>query len=390
MGAENSTLNENEKKSIQESIKCEIDDLRYFVEKLDWQKVKGGDWFTLLLKTFLRSHAEKVSIDYFMKKYPGIPLDAIGDRLISQAVFASSIAGGFAGASVSVATLTSAISAGATITGGIAALLTEMAYTTRLQMRLVYDLSLLYHKQINTEDPEDLMEIFSLALGIKTLERGGKVIKGLAPEAVRAQVRRATYGHTKAIQAGVSRVLGPKIGGKITQRSIIRTAVPAVGIGISIAWNYYSTKSIAKIAKAKFRAKGIISEEFNHIIDKTKTADIIILQSSVMAAQADGKWDKTEVEAVTLLADKLDLSEEERDSIEKSIHYDRTKFFNQLAQIEDQDFKQLLMEVMVLVSTSDQHLHKKELAFLEEAAKSLNLYFDKKGIKKYIKSLYQN
>ena len=127
-----------------------------------------------------------------------------------------------------------------------------------------------------------------------------------------------------------------------------------------------------------------------HLIDKTKTADIIILKSAIMAAQADGKWDKAEVEAVTLLADKLDLSEEERTSIEKSIHYDRTKFFNQFAQIEDEDFKQLLMEVMVLVSTSDQPLHKKELAFLEEAAKSLDLDFDKTTIKKYMKSLFQN
>lgn len=390
MTAEALTVNEFEKVSIKDTIKDEIADLKYFVEKLDWKKIKCGDWFSLLLKSFLKSHAEKVSIDYFKTKYPGIPLDAIGDRLISQSVFASSIAGGVAGASVSAATLSSSVSAGATITGGIAALVAEMAYTTRLQMRLVYDLSLLYHQALNLKDPEDLMEIFCLACGIKSSESMGKAVKGLAPEVAKAQVRRATYGNTPAIKAGVSKVLGPKIGQKITQKSIIRTAVPVVGIGISSAWNYYSTKTIAKIAKAKFRAKGIISEEFNHLIEKTKTADKIILQSAIMAAQADGKWDKTEVEAVSLLADKLDLNKEERDSIEKSIHYDRTKFFGKLAQIDDQDFKQLLMEVMVLVSTSDQHLHQKELEFLEEAANCLKLGFDKKAIKKYMKSLYQN
>lgn len=212
MVAESVTLNENEKQLIHGSIKNEINDLKYFVDQLDWQKLKGGDWFTLLLKTFLRSHAEKVSINYFRKKYPGIPLDAIGDRLISQSVFASSIAGGLAGASVSAATLSSSVSAGATITGGITALVAEMAYTTRLQMRLVYDLSLLYHQELNLQDPEDLMEIFSLAFGIKSSEGIGKVVKGLAPEVARAQVRKATLGHTKAIQAGVSKVLGPKIG----------------------------------------------------------------------------------------------------------------------------------------------------------------------------------
>jgi len=251
--------------SIKPSIKQEIAELREFSKGWNWAIIKEGDWFNLLLQKFLKSHSEQVSVDYFRHKYPGLPSDAIADRLIASAVKASTLAGGVSGASVSLATLAAPESLGLSITGGLAALVGEMLYTTRLQMRLIFDMSLLYHKELNIDDPEDLMDIFAMATGVKTAETGGKVIKGLAPEAARVQVRSLIHGSTPAIQAAAKKVLGPNIAKRITQRAILRTAVPIIGIGISSGWNYLSTRSIAKLAKAKFRAKGVMSEELQRL-----------------------------------------------------------------------------------------------------------------------------
>jgi hypothetical protein len=77
--------------------------------------------------------------------------------------------------------------------------------------------------------------------GVKAAEVGGLGIKAYGPEVVRAQLFRLIHGNTPVIQAAARQVLGPRIAKQITQKAIIKTAVPIVGVGISAGWNYATT-----------------------------------------------------------------------------------------------------------------------------------------------------
>ena len=135
------------------------------------------------------------------------------------------------------------------------AVMAEVLYTIRLQLRLVYDLHLLYGIPLDSSDPEDLLGLFAVVYGVKLAEVGGIGTKALGPEVMRAQLYRMIHGNTKAIQAAVRQVLGPRIARNITQKGILKAAVPVVGVAISAGWNYTATRLMASRVRQELRIK---------------------------------------------------------------------------------------------------------------------------------------
>jgi hypothetical protein len=158
--------------------------------------VYGRHWFNEFVHP-LASYAEKIikagGVTYFRKKYPGLTQDAIAEKLCTLAMRYAAIAGGITGVTASTGVL-----GGLTIPVIIAAIGGEILYTTRLQVRLIYDLATVYGDPIDLDDPEQLYRAFMLAYGVSAVSaNAGGVAAVAGSEVVRAQTFRFITGKTQ-------------------------------------------------------------------------------------------------------------------------------------------------------------------------------------------------
>ena len=168
----------------QKAVEQERDELRGFISELSLDDIKSGGWFTRLLAQSLSAYTDEVDWRYLQEKYKGVPPDAIVDQRIQMAARYASIEGGL---SASAYTGTVAMTIGslggaspATVPAAVASLMVDVVYTTRLQLRLAHDISVLYRVPLDTSDPDDLWKLIRVAFTIKSGEfvRGG-VLKGV-------------------------------------------------------------------------------------------------------------------------------------------------------------------------------------------------------------------
>ncbi len=74
-----------------------------------------------------------------------------------------------------------------------------------------------------------------------------KVGARVTEKVIRATIKKETLEALKRVAA--------KLGQKLLQRTIIKYAVPLVSIGIGSSWNYFSTKSVSRIARKHFEQR---------------------------------------------------------------------------------------------------------------------------------------
>ena len=87
-----------------------------------------------------------------------------------------------------------------------ATIVVDLFYTTRLQLRLAYDLSVLYEKPVNMDDPEDLYSFLRVAFGVKAHEVLRGAVAKVAPEAVRQGVKAIfTGGRLQLVKSQIGR-----------------------------------------------------------------------------------------------------------------------------------------------------------------------------------------
>ncbi|PPF28566.1 hypothetical protein C5C18_01575 [Rathayibacter tritici] len=72
----------------------ETGNLRDFLSSLTADDVKSCNWFEMLIAQSLRTDTDKVDLEYFQKKYRGVPADGIVDRRIQTAANYAAIEGG--------------------------------------------------------------------------------------------------------------------------------------------------------------------------------------------------------------------------------------------------------------------------------------------------------
>ena len=132
---------------------AELADLKETVNSFGFQAIKDGSWFAKFIQSCLSSYDRRVmqqgGAAYLRAKYPGLPTDAIAGKLCELAETYAAVAGGVSGAAASAAVLT----AGMAIPAAISGVMAEVLYTVRLQLRLAYDLHLVYGVPLDANDP---------------------------------------------------------------------------------------------------------------------------------------------------------------------------------------------------------------------------------------------
>lgn len=233
--------------------------IKDFVKGLSADDIKSGNWFTKLAAHAMNSYTEKVDWQYFQDRYAGVPADAVVDQRIKMAARYAALEGGLsAGAYTATVAATIGSLGGAspaTVPAAVATMMVDVAFLTQLQLRLAYDVAVLYRVPLDVHDPEDLWKLIRVAFTIKSGEAANKTVVKAVPALVRPLVKRFYSG--SALTAG--RAL-PVVGKHLLQRNVIKIGIPLVGVPLAVVLNRYTTLLAGRHARAVFRNEARVIE----------------------------------------------------------------------------------------------------------------------------------
>jgi RNA polymerase subunit RPABC4/transcription elongation factor Spt4/tellurite resistance protein len=356
---------------VEAEVSSDLEEAKEFAKSLGMDEVKSGQWFVILLQKVAQSYDRNARSEYFVQKYPGLPPDEIADKLISVTVRYATIAGAVTGVAVTANMITALSSFGMTAALLVGAIGAEMLYLARIQMRLVLDLSLLYDLQLDPDDPEDMLMIFGYALGIAPTEMVGKGIQVAASGGAHYAVKKyVSKGTLKAIQD-----FGKKVGIRILQKTILKYTVPFVSAVVGSSYNYVTTKSIGGIAKSHIKNRGEVTDELRLLVSRQNTYDIAFPAAVMYMAHIDGEFSAKEKEFYQALLSRMSFEEHTQAEFQKLIKNEEN-ILGAIAQIEDDEIRSSLVEVLVLMSICDGELEEKEREFLIKTATYLNVPLD--------------
>lgn len=250
-------------------------DLKTFVKGLSTDDIKSGNWFTKLAAHAMNAYTEKVDWQYFQDRYEGVPADAIVDQRIKMAARYAAIEGGLsAGAYTATVAATIGSLGGAspaTAPAAVATVMVDVAFITQLQLRLAYDISVLYRVPLDVNDPEDLWKLIKVALTIKSGEAANKTVSKAIPVMVRPLVKR--FYSKSALAAG--RAL-PVVGKHLLQRNVIKIGIPLVGVPLAVLMNRYTTLLAGRHAQAVFRNEARIIELAGTLSERSRHPQLML------------------------------------------------------------------------------------------------------------------
>ncbi|MFF3891128.1 hypothetical protein [Streptomyces sp. NPDC001914] len=250
-------------------------ELKKFIKGLSADDIKSGNWFTKLAAHAMNSYTEKVDWQYFQERYEGVPPDAIVDQRIKMAARYAALEGGLsAGAYTATVAATIGSLGGAspaTVPAAVATMMVDVAFISQLQLRLAYDISVLYRVPLDVHDPEDLWKLIRVAFTIKSGEAANKTVVKAVPALVRPLVKRFYSG--SAITAG--RAL-PVVGKHLLQRNVIKIGIPLVGVPLAVLLNRYTTLLAGRHAQAVFRNEARIIELAENLSKRSRHPQLML------------------------------------------------------------------------------------------------------------------
>ncbi|MEV0328950.1 hypothetical protein AB0H63_21240 [Micromonospora echinospora] len=242
-----------------ETVERERAELREFIKGLNPDDVKSGDWFSKLVAQALSSYTDKVDWRYFQEKYQGVPADGIVGQRITMAARYAALEGGLSAGAYSAAVAATIGSAGGaspfTMPAAAVTFMVDLTYITRLQLRLAYDISVLYRVPLDLSDPDDMWKLIRVAFTIKGGELAREGVTKSVPFVVRPLIKKF---YSKAVLNTAKGL--PVVGKLLLQRNVIKVGIPLVGIPLTVVLNRYTTLVAGRHARAVFRNEARVIE----------------------------------------------------------------------------------------------------------------------------------
>ncbi|MEU5098050.1 hypothetical protein [Streptomyces sp. NPDC020996] len=256
-------------------VEQERDELKKFVKGLSADDIKSGNWFTKLSAQAMSSYTEKVDWRYFQERYAGVPADAIVDQRIKMAARYAALEGGLSAGAYSAAVVATLGSLGgaspATFPAAVATLMVDVAFITRLQLRLTYDIAVLYRVPLDLSDPEDMWKLIRVAFTIKSGEAVREGVTKAVPAMVRPLIKRFYSGGALSATRGL-----PVVGKYLLQRNVIKIGIPLVGVPLAVVLNRYSTLLAGRHALAVFRNEARVIELAENLSKRSRHPQLML------------------------------------------------------------------------------------------------------------------
>ena len=366
--------------SEREQVRDELGRLQRFARGLRLDEVREGTWFSKLVRHALDQYVHEVDAAYFQRKYPGLPADAVVKARIDLAARYAGIEGGLsAGAYTGLVAATLGSGGGAsplTLPGAGASFVLDLLYVSQLQLKLAYDVAVLYRVPLDLDDPEDLWKLIRIAFVIK----GGEAGRGLIGKGVPALVRpvlKKLYGRGTLAAAKSL----PVVGKYLLQRNVIKFTIPAVGVPLSIGINYWSTRSAGAYAVRVFRREAAIVEAARRMTDGTRHS-AELLWVLWMVIKADGLVHENErllLKQVTSILSDPESELAALSELERTVNLQQNRVWA-LLEAADGDLRPLYAAA-VEAAAVDGKINANELTVLRRLAGHCLVEFDEAAVR---------
>ncbi|MFE2551948.1 hypothetical protein ACFXGI_25840 [Streptomyces sp. NPDC059355] len=258
-----------------EAVERERAEMREFIKGLSADDIKSGSWFTKLMAQAMNSYTDKVDWQYFQERYEGVPADAVVDQRMKMAARYAALEGGLSAGAYTAAVVATLGSLGgaspATVPAAVATVMVDVAFITRLQLRLAYDISVLYRVPLDLSDPDDMWKLIRVAFTIK----GGEVVREGVVKAVPVMVRPLIKRfYSKAVLSAAKGL--PFVGKFLLQRNVIKIGIPVVGVPLAVVLNRYTTLLAGRHAQAVFRNEARVIEIAERLSERSRHPQLML------------------------------------------------------------------------------------------------------------------
>ncbi|WP_425245595.1 hypothetical protein [Streptomyces sp. NEAU-NA10] len=256
-------------------VEQERAELKKFIKGLSADDIKSGNWFTKLSAQAMSSYTEKVNWQYFQERYEGVPADAIVDQRIKMAARYAALEGGLSAGAYTAAVVSTIGSLGgaspATVPAAVTTMMIDVAFITRLQLRLAYDVAVLYRVPLDLSDPEDMWKLIRVAFTIKTGETVQKGVTKAVPAIVRPLIKRFYSGEVLTAAKAL-----PVVGKHLLQKNVIKIGIPLVGVPLAVLLNRYTTLLAGRHAQAVFRNEARVIELAENLSKRSQHPQLLL------------------------------------------------------------------------------------------------------------------
>lgn len=258
-----------------EVVEQERSEIREFIKRLSADDIKSGNWFAKLRAQALNSYTEKVDWQYFQERHEGVPADAIVDQRIKMAARYAALEGGFSAGAYTAAIAATLGSLGgasaATVPAAVATMMVDVAFITRLQLRLAYDIAVLYRIPLDLSDPDDMWKLIRVAFTIKSGEVVREGVVKAVPVVVRPLIKRFYSRGVLTAARGL-----PFVGKFLLQRNVIKIGIPVVGVPLAVVLNRYTTLVAGRHARVVFRNEARVIEVAERLTKQSRHPQLML------------------------------------------------------------------------------------------------------------------
>ncbi|MBK8409233.1 MAG: hypothetical protein IPL19_14760 [Sandaracinaceae bacterium] len=367
-------------------VQSELEDLKEHAKATSKADLESGAWFPRLLRMALETYSREVNAEFFFRKYPGLPADAIAERRIHLAQRYAMIEGGLTATAYTAAIAATIGSGGGasplTLPGALLTFTIDLMYVTRLQLRLAYDLATLYGTPVDINDPEDLYDVIRVAFGIKAGEALRGALPRMAPEAARQGVKAVIKGPVLAALQAL-----PVVGQYLLQRNIVKFAVPVIGIPLSMKLNHYMTGRVGKLARTIYRDKAAIQEMVHRLPDHVDAEASLLLRAVWFVVNADQRVEAEEAWMLKSLVAHLaghDGTAAAIADFRAMVNLKEDALFREMDGL-DPSTAAVIFDFACTAAIVDRNLADSETAALQKLADALHQEFDTAALRKRAK-----
>jgi hypothetical protein len=372
---------EDEWTSAEKAVRRELNRLRELARSMSLDDLRRGLWFGRLCQFSLEQYVRDVDGAYFASRYPGRSADEVMRARIELAARYASIEGGLSGGAYTGAVAATIGSGGGasplTLPAAGASFVLDLLFTSHLQLRLAYDIAVLSEVPLDIEDHEDLWKLIRVAFAIKSAEAGrGAVGKGV-PVLLRPILAKAFGGGTLAAARSL-----PVAGRYLLHRSLVKFAIPAVGVPLSVAVNYWSTRSAGNQAVQLFRTEARIAAAARLMTGRTvhHSELLWVLWLIVKSDALIHENERLLLKHVTALVGDLDSELAALAGIDSTVDVDPKQVWSKLAAATgDLD---ALYDAGVVAAAVDGKINVNELTNLKKLAECCGVPYDEQAIRR--------
>ena len=268
----------------------------------------SGEWLVIFVGDVLEPYADEIDAAYFKRMYAGRTPEQVVARLIERAQRHAAVEGAIT-AGAYTAAVAALISSGGTaslvtLPASVVAFVTDLLFTTRLQLYLAYDISVLYSLPVDLDDPDEVRLLLRVALGERPIEEFIYDDDEEAGDDVQRAMKTVAR-HT----AKVSRKALTVTGKQLLKRALIKLTLPVASIPIASAMNYYAAGRTARRAQRVYRDRAAARELGPKLAAAGAAEPRLLLEALWFVVDADERVDAGEAWLIDEVAATLKETE---------------------------------------------------------------------------------